>query len=222
MFEAYYKISVMNTLIKGITQILPHSSKKQINSVPLFMIYEPNKPSNKKKPFSVEKESKFKSLSVKFEMRPSFLMLFSVIGISAILYFFLTLSSAGYVYSENQSSSVLDEIESTPVKEIICSLTDVPPYYDCSKKWTLYLHDVEFPDVCNQDIVGIATEACTKITHFGDSVISATIHLGTQHGSQTSFPYPDGPEFQTILYHELRHAICDCTWHTEISHDFIN
>jgi len=53
-------------------------------------------------------------------------------------------------------------------------------------------------------------------------VILADIHLGTQHGSDTIFPYPGGPEKQSVLYHELKHAVCGCTWHTEIAHDFIN
>jgi len=143
--------------------------------------------------------------------------------IATILYFFLVLSSSGYAYSEDQMSFVIDEIEEPVVKEIICSLTSVKPYYDCSEKWTIYLYDVEFPDVCNQNVsFGIASKGCTMYKTFRDDVISATIHLGSEHGSQTSFPYPEGPEYQTILYHELQHAICGCTWHTEISNDFIN
>jgi len=50
--------------------------------------------------------------------------------ISTILYFFLVLLSAGYSYSEDQLSLVIDEIEEPAVKEIICSLTSVKPYYD--------------------------------------------------------------------------------------------
>ncbi len=143
--------------------------------------------------------------------------------ITAILYFFLVLSSAGHAYSEDQLSFVVDDIEEPTVKEIICSLTNVKPYYDCSVKWTIYLHDEKFPEICNQNIgIGIASKACTKYTTFGDDVISAIINLGNEHGSQTSFPFPDGPEFQTVLFHELQHAICGCTWHTEISYDFIN
>jgi hypothetical protein len=143
--------------------------------------------------------------------------------ITIILYFFLVLLSAGYAYSEDQLSLVIDEIEEPAVKEIICSLTSVKPYYDCSEKWTIYLYDVEFPDVCNENVsFGIASKGCTTYTTFRDDVISATINLGNAHGSQTSFPYPEGPEYQTVLYHELQHVICGCTWHTEISHDFIN
>jgi len=143
--------------------------------------------------------------------------------IATILYFFLVLLSAGYAYSEEQQSLVINEIEEPAVKEIICSLTSVKPYYDCSEKWTIYLYDVKFPDICNENVYfGIASKACTKYTTFGDDVISATIRLGNEHGSQTSFPYPNGPEYQTVLYHELQHAICGCTWHPEISHDFIN
>jgi len=143
--------------------------------------------------------------------------------ITTILYFFLVLLSAGYAYSEDQLSFVIDEIEEPTVKEIICSLTSVKPYYNCSEKWTIYLYDVKFPDVCNENVsFGIASKGCAKYTSFRDDVISASIHLGNDHGSQTSFPYPDGPEYQTVLYHELQHAICGCTWHTEISHDFIN
>ena len=107
--------------------------------------------------------------------------------------------------------------------DVICSLTDEPPYYDCSKKWYIHLYDTEFPKTCNQNIAfGLAAKACTKYTKFGSDVISAEIHLGTEHGSDTSFPYPDGPETQSVLYHELQHAICGCNWHPEIAHDFIN
>ena len=143
--------------------------------------------------------------------------------ITPILYFFLVLFSAGYAFSEDQLSLVLDDIEDIPVKAIICSLPSVPPSYDCSEKWTIYLYDVEFPDVCNENVsVGLASKGCTKYKTFRDDVISATINLGNEHGSETSYPYPDGPKHQTVLYHELQHAICGCTWHTEISHDFIN
>ncbi len=107
--------------------------------------------------------------------------------------------------------------------ESICSLTTVKPYYDCSVKWSLISFDEKFPDSCNQNIaIGISAKACTKYTKFGDDVISADIHLGNEQGSDTSFPYPGGPEKQSVLYHELQHAICGCTWHTEIAYDFIN
>ena len=142
--------------------------------------------------------------------------------IAAILYFSLVLLSSGQIYSEDKLFFV-DDIGETGVEEIICSLTSVKPYYDCSEKWIIYLYDEKFPEICNQHIaIGIASKACTKYTTFGDDVISATINLGNEHGSQSSFPFPDGPEFQTVLFHELQHAICGCTWHTEISYDFIN
>jgi len=107
--------------------------------------------------------------------------------------------------------------------DTICSLTTVEPYYDCSKKWSIILYDEKFPERCNQNIAtGLISKACTKYTTFGSDVISAEIHLGTEHGSDTSFPYPGGPEKQSVLYHELQHAICGCNWHPEIAHDFIN
>ena len=142
--------------------------------------------------------------------------------LSTILFFSLILLSGGGI-SSGEYLLFVEDIEEVPVEEIICSLTSVKPYFDCSEKWTIYLYDVEFPTVCNENVsFGIAAKGCTKLTTLRDDVISASIHLGNQHGSQTTFPFPDGPEHQTILYHELQHAICGCTWHTEISHDFIN
>ncbi len=143
--------------------------------------------------------------------------------IATILYFFLVLSSAGYAYFEDQRSLVINDIEEPAVKEIICSLTSVKPYYDCSEKWTIYLYDVEFPDVCNENVsFGIASKGCTTYKTFRGDVISCTIILWNAHGSLTSFPYAYGTKHQTVLIHELQHAICGCTWHTEISNDFIN
>ena len=114
-------------------------------------------------------------------------------------------------------------VTDTRQMDTICSLTTSEPYYDCSEKWSLISYDEKFPDSCNQNIAtGLAAKACTKYTTFGSDVISADIYLGTQHGSDTSFPYPGGPEKQSVLYHELQHAICGCSWHTEIAHDFIN
>ena len=107
--------------------------------------------------------------------------------------------------------------------ETICSLTTVDPYYDCSEKWSIIKYNEEFPTHCNQNIAtGLLSKACTKYTTYGDDVIAAEIHLGTQHGVDSIFPYPGGPEKQSVLYHELQHAICGCSWHTEIAHDFIN
>ena len=137
--------------------------------------------------------------------------------ITIISFFFLVLVS-GYGFSNIQFPLVEDSVI---VKEKICSLTNVEPYYNCSKKWTIFLYDEEFPQVCNENIApGLASHSCTKLVTYDNQVLSADIHLGTEHGAQTEFPFPDGPEFQTILYHELQHAICGCTWHAELV-DFI-
>jgi hypothetical protein len=137
--------------------------------------------------------------------------------ITIISFFFLVLVS-GYGYSNIQFPLVEDSLIG---KDKICSLTNVEPYYNCSKKWTIFLHDEEFPQICNENIApGLASHSCTKLVTYDNQVLSADIHLGTEHGAQTEFPFPDGPEFQTILYHELQHAICGCTWHAELV-DFI-
>ncbi len=137
--------------------------------------------------------------------------------ITIISFFFLVLVS-GYGFSNIQFPLVEDSLIG---KDKICSLTNVEPYYSCSKKWTIFLYDEEFPQVCNENIApGLASHSCTKLVTYDNQVLSADIHLGTEHGAQTEFPFPDGPEFQTILYHELQHAICGCTWHAELV-DFI-
>ncbi len=137
--------------------------------------------------------------------------------ITIISFFFLVLVS-GYGYSNIQFPLVEDSLIG---KDKICSLTNVEPYYNCSKKWTIFLYDEEFPQICNENIApGLASHSCTKLVTYDNQVLSADIHLGTEHGAQTEFPFPDGPEFQTILYHELQHAICGCTWHAELV-DFI-
>jgi len=137
--------------------------------------------------------------------------------ITIISFFFLVLVS-GYGYSNIQFPLVEDSLIG---KDKICSLTNVEPYYNCAKKWTIFLYDEEFPQVCNENIApGLASHSCTKLVTYDNQVLSADIHLGTEHGAQTEFPFPDGPEFQTILYHELQHAICGCTWHAELV-DFI-
>ena len=142
--------------------------------------------------------------------------------IGIILFFSLVLLSSGQSSPGEQLFLIQDQGDVIS-KEIICSLTYVKPYYDCSEKWTIYLYDEEFPTICNENVsIGIESKGCSKFTTYRDDVISATIHLGNAHGSQTFFPKPDGPVYQTILFHELQHAICGCTWHTEISHDFIN
>ena len=137
--------------------------------------------------------------------------------ITSISFFFLVLVS-GYGFSNIQFPLVEDSLIG---KDKICSLTNVEPYYNCSKKWTIFLYDEEFPQICNENIApGLASHSCTKLVTYDNQVLSADIHLGTEHGAQTEFPFPDGPEFQTILYHELQHAICGCTWHAELV-DFI-
>ena len=137
--------------------------------------------------------------------------------ITIISFFFLVLVS-GYGFSNIQFPLVEDSLIG---KDKICSLTNVEPYYSCSKKWTIFLYDEEFPQICNENIApGLASHSCTKLVTYDNQVLSADIHLGTEHGAQTEFPFPDGPEFQTILYHELQHAICGCTWHAELV-DFI-
>lgn len=137
--------------------------------------------------------------------------------ITIISFFFLVLVS-GYGFSNIQFPLVEDSLIG---KDKICSLTNVEPYYNCSKKWTIFLYDEEFPQICNENIApGLASHSCTKLVTYDNQVLSADIHLGTEHGAQTEFPFPDGPEFQTILYHELQHAICGCTWHAELV-DFI-
>lgn len=137
--------------------------------------------------------------------------------ITIISFFFLVLVS-GHGFSNIQFPLVEDSLIG---KDKICSLTNVEPYYNCSKKWTIFLHDEEFPQICNENIApGLASHSCTKLVTYDNQVLSADIHLGTEHGAQTEFPFPDGPEFQTILYHELQHAICGCTWHAELV-DFI-
>ena len=137
--------------------------------------------------------------------------------ITIISFFFLVLVS-WYGYSNIQFPLVEDSLIG---KDKICSLTNVEPYYNCSKKWTIFLYDEEFPQICNENIApGLASHSCTKLVTYDNQVLSADIHLGTEHGAQTEFPFPDGPEFQTILYHELQHAICGCTWHAELV-DFI-
>ncbi len=137
--------------------------------------------------------------------------------ITIISFFFLVLVS-GYGYSNIQFPLVEDSLIG---KDKICSLTNVEPYYNCSKRWTIFLYDEEFPQICNENIApGLASHSCTKLVTYDNQVLSADIHLGTEHGAQTEFPFPDGPEFQTILYHELQHAICGCTWHAELV-DFI-
>ncbi len=131
--------------------------------------------------------------------------------------------SIGIAPSLSFSEETTDATDNFIGTDVICSLTAEPPYYDCSKKWNIHLYDTEFPKTCNQNIAfGLASKACTKYTKFGSDVISADIYLGTEHGSDTSFPYPDGPEKQSILYHEIQHLICVCNWHPEIAHDFIN
>ncbi len=123
-------------------------------------------------------------------------------------------------FSEEKSTDATDNFIGT---DVICSLTAEPPYYDCSKKWSIHLYDTEYPKTCNQNIAtGLASKACTRYTKYGSDVISADIHLGTLHGDDTIFPYPSGPDKQSVLYHELKHAVCGCTWHTEIANDFIN
>jgi len=123
-------------------------------------------------------------------------------------------------FSEEKTTYATDNFI---VTDVICSLTSEPPYYDCSKKWNIHLYDTEYPKTCNQNIAfGLASKACAKYTKSGSDVISADIYLGTKHGSDTSFPYPDGPEKQSVLYHEIQHLICGCNWHPEIAHDFIN
>jgi len=137
--------------------------------------------------------------------------------ITIISFFFLVLVS-GYGFSNIQFPLVEDSLIG---KDKICSLTNVEPYYSCSKKWTIFLYDEEFPQICNENIApGLTSHSCTKLVTYDNQVLSADIHLGTEHGAQTEFPFPDGPEFQTILYHELQHAICGCTWHAELV-DFI-
>ena len=126
------------------------------------------------------------------------------------------------VPSEKEEEKMSDATDNFIGTEIICRLTKEPPYYDCSKTWNIHLYDTEYPQICNENIaIGLRAKACTKITHFGDEVRSIDIHLGNQHGSKTTEPYPEGPMYQTILYHELQHAICDCTWHSEIANEFL-
>jgi len=142
-----------------------------------------------------------------------FLLEKKVLAIFPMMVFVVAIFATPFSYAVSDTRQV----------ETICSLTIVDPYYNCSEKWSLISYDEKFPEQCNENIAtGLAAKACAKYTKYGSDVISAEIHLGTQHGADTSFPYPGGPEIQSVLYHELQHTICGCTWHTEIANDFIN
>ena len=150
----------------------------------------------------------FKYLNLQY-----FLLEKKVLAIIPIMVFVVAIFATPLSYSESDNRQI----------ETICSLTTIEPYYDCREKWYLISYDEEFPSHCN-DIVaaGLASKACTKYTTYGNDVISAEIHLGTLHGADTNFPYPGGPAKQSVLYHELQHAICGCNWHPDIAYDFIN
>ena len=147
---------------------------------------------------------------------------FLAITLVTLIFSFGIIQAYSLVFFE-QAESLTDELipDSLIWKEKICSRTHVEPYYNCSKKWTIFLYDEEFPQTCNENIaVGLAARGCTKSVTYDNQVLSADIHLGTEHGAQAEFPFPDGPAYQSILYHELQHAICGCNWHIELV-DFI-
>lgn len=138
--------------------------------------------------------------------------------IPEISFFFMLLLGSGA--SGIPMNPVLDD--NFIGKEQICSLTNMAPYYDCSTQWTIFMYDDEFTDTCNQNVaVGLAAKACTMYVSYDNKVLSADIHLGIGHDLESEHPFPGGPEYQSILYHELQHATCGCNWHTEIV-DFIN
>ena len=142
-----------------------------------------------------------------------FLLEKKVLAIFPMMVFVVAIFATPFSYAVSDTRQV----------ETICSLTIVGPYYNCSEKWSLIPYDEELPGHCNENIAtGLASKACTRYTKYGSDVISADIHLGTLHGDDTIFPYPSGPDKQSVLYHELKHAVCGCTWHTEIANDFIN
>jgi len=41
---------------------------------------------------------------------------------------------------------------------IICGLTTIAPYYDCSENWTIYIHDTDAYTQCME----FKTKSCTK------------------------------------------------------------
>ena len=41
---------------------------------------------------------------------------------------------------------------------IICGLTTITPYYDCSENWTIYIHDADAYAQCTE----FKTESCAK------------------------------------------------------------
>ncbi len=80
----------------------------------------------------------------------------------------------------------------------ICALTSVSPYYDCSNTWEIWIYS-DYPD-CHADF---RSRAC--VWYNQDSIIGHhIIKISKDHLRDV---LPNG---ETILQHELNHAICEC------------
>ena len=80
----------------------------------------------------------------------------------------------------------------------ICSLTAFAPYYDCDSTWEIWIYD-DYPH-CLQDF---RSRAC--VWYNQDFIIGHhVIKISKNHLQDV---LPNG---ETILQHELNHAICVC------------
>ncbi len=87
---------------------------------------------------------------------------------------------------------------------VICSLTTTSPFYDCSETWEIYLHDTgDMRPFCEYNLDRGTGEGC----HKWDGKTNQQIHiaLDKQHLKDVWK--------QTVLYHEIKHAMCKCDWH---------
>jgi len=84
------------------------------------------------------------------------------------------------------------------ILEIItmCSLTQFAPYYDCDNTWEIWLVEEDYPYCSNESL------ACIWYNQkeLGNHIIKIP---------QSRLDYVN-PQGEGILWHELRHGICEC------------
>ncbi len=87
----------------------------------------------------------------------------------------------------------------------ICSLLQGGGF-DCSEQWDIYIHDdPRVTQFCNNVERGTG-EGCYWKYYNGQRVVTEVhISLPGQHGKDLWG--------NTVLWHELQHAICACDWH---------
>ena len=84
---------------------------------------------------------------------------------------------------------------------IICALTYVAPYYDCSEQWTIHYFDNLTTLNCEK--LGIRAVSCAS---WGLNRIELFLPL-------SNIPLDDG---KTPLQHVLEHLKCKCNFHPEM------